>query len=343
MLYGIEEYGYDEFGILKKQKLNIKKVIIASTVVVIAVIIAVVSFFMSLFFDPNGEENNFALGLTNEVENEIVIKDNVPVEDEQEKQNQEVIITPIISKDENVYTGKHASLPMHDMEKLDDRILPVFNERGHELIKNIYTSDEKQVYLTFDDGPSKDITGQVLDILKTEQVPATFFVLGARAELYPEVLQRIYNEGHYIANHGYSHKYSEIYESKDTVFEEYIECENAIKRALNNEDYHSYLFRFPGGSSGGYYKTVKSQAREHLNSYGFAFTNWNCLTGDAEGKNTKDACIQEFIDTKADQNSLIVLMHDSNDKPQTVEALPEIIRILKEEGYTFKNFYEIFK
>ena len=65
MLYGIEEYGYDEFGILKKQKINIKKVIIASTVVVIAVIITVVSFFMSLFFDPNGEENNFALGLTN--------------------------------------------------------------------------------------------------------------------------------------------------------------------------------------------------------------------------------------------------------------------------------------
>ena len=63
-------------------------------------------------------------------------------EDEQEKQNQEVIITPIISKDENVYTGKHASLPMHDMEMLDDRILPVFNERGHELIKNIYHGNE---------------------------------------------------------------------------------------------------------------------------------------------------------------------------------------------------------
>ena len=210
-------------------------------------------------------------------------------------------------------------------------------------IKNIYKSEEKQVYLTFDDGPSKEITGQVLDILKQEQVPATFFVLGARVELYPEVLQRAYNEGHYIANHGYSHIYSEIYQNKDTVFAEYIDCENSIKRALNNDNYSSFLFRFPGGSSGGYYKKVKSEARELLNSYGFAFTNWNCLTGDAEGKNTKEECIQEFIDTKGEQNSLIVLMHDSNDKPQTVEALPEIIKILKDEGYIFKNFYEIFK
>ena len=300
MLYGIEEYGYDEFGILKKQKLNIKKVIIAALVVIAAIGIVAASFFMSFLLDPDRKNNeDLAVVPGNITENEVV---------------QDVVV---------------------EEQKV--------NENGFNEVREIYFSDEKQVYLTFDDGPSRDITGQVLDILKQEQVPATFFVLGARVDLYPEVLQRIYNEGHYIANHGYSHIYSEIYESKDTVFHEYIECENAIKRALNNEDYNSFLFRFPGGSSGGYYKTVKSKARELLTSYGFAFTNWNCLTGDAEGKNTKEDCIQEFIDTKADQSSLIVLMHDSNDKPQTVEALPEIIRILKDEGYVFKNFYEVFK
>ena len=77
--------------------------------------------------------------------------------------------------------------------------------------------------------------------------------------------------------------------------------------------------------------------------YGVAFTNWNCLTGDAENKTTKEACIQEMIDTKADQNSIILLMHDANDKTQTVEALPEIIQYFKNEGYIFKNFYEVFK
>ena len=330
MLYGIEEYGYDEFGILKKQKLNIKKVIIAALVVIAAIGIVAASFFMSFLLDPDRKNNeDLAVVPGNTTENEVV---------------QDVVVEePKVNENANLYKGRHSPLPEHDIQKLNENILPVFNERGAEIIKNIYKSDEKQVYLTFDDGPSRDITGQVLDILKQEQVPATFFVLGARVDLYPEVLQRIYNEGHYIANHGYSHIYSEIYESKDTVFHEYIECENAIKRALNNEDYNSFLFRFPGGSSGGYYKTVKSKARELLTSYGFAFTNWNCLTGDAEGKNTKEECIQEFINTKADQSSLIVLMHDSNDKPQTVEALPEIIRILKDEGYVFKNFYEVFK
>lgn len=337
MLYGIEEYGYDEFGILKRQKLNVKKVIIASIVIVASICIIIASFFMSFFIDPNNNNDNMDLAVvedTNTVEEQVVI---------QEELEPEVQISNVVADGKNVYDGNHVQIPTHDIEALNDNLLPVFNERGAELIKNIYKSEEKQVYLTFDDGPSRDITGQVLDILKQEQVPATFFVLGARVDLYPEVLQRIYNEGHYIANHGYSHKYSAIYENKDTVFAEYIDCENSIKRALNNENYNSYLFRFPGGSSGGYYKTVKAQARELLSSYGFAYTNWNCLTGDAEGKNTKEACVQEFIDTKADQKSLIVLMHDSNDKSQTVEALPDVIKILKDEGYVFKNFYEIFK
>lgn len=331
MLYGIEEYGYDEFGLLKKQKLNIKKVIIAAIIVVVAIGIVVASFCMSFFLDPERKNNDeMAVVLPDNTTSNEVVEEVIPQEE------------PVV-ENANLYQGRHSSLPEHDIQKLNDNILPVFNERGAEIIKNIYKSEEKQVYLTFDDGPSKDVTGQVLDILKQEQVPATFFVLGARVELYPEVLQRIYNEGHYIANHGYSHKYSQIYENKDTVFAEYIDCENSIKRALHNDNYNSYLFRFPGGSTGGYYKSVKSQARDLLTSYGFAFTNWNCLTGDAEGKNTKEACIQEFINTKADQNSLIVLMHDSNDKVQTVEALPEIIKILKDEGYVFKNFYEVFK
>lgn len=233
-------------------------------------------------------------------------------------------------------------ISLHNTEEIMKKFVPEQNLDGQQQIKDIYYSDEKQVYLTFDDGPSKNITPQVLDILKEHDVKATFFVLGARVELYPETLRRIFDEGHYIANHGYSHKYSTIYQSKDTVFQEYVDCENSIKKALNNDDYNSYLFRFPGGSSGGHYSKVKSEARELLKSYGVAYTNWNCLTGDAEGQETKEECINEFINTKENQNSLIVLMHDSNDKQQTVDSLPDIIQYLKDEGYTFKTFYEIF-
>ena len=229
------------------------------------------------------------------------------------------------------------------MEKIKTKFVPQQNPNAQEIIKEIYYSEEKQVYLTFDDGPSKNITPQVLDILKANDVKATFFVLGARVDLYPETLKRTFEEGHYIANHGYSHKYSKIYESKDTTFEEYIQCENSIRNALGNQEFNTYLFRFPGGSSGGPYKTVKAEARELFKQYGIAYTNWNCLTGDAENKNTKEECIQEMLATKADQNSIVLLMHDANDKQQTVDALPEIIQYFKNEGYTFKTFYEVFR
>ena len=102
------------------------------------------------------------------------------------------------------------------------------------------------------------------------------------------IVKRAFEEGHYIANHGYSHEYAQLYSSIQAVVDEFNLTEISIQNALETSEYHSYLFRFPGGSSGGYYKIVKAQAREHLNSYGFAFTNWNCLTGDAEGANTKE-------------------------------------------------------
>ena len=242
------------------------------------------------------------------------------------------------------YTGRHMQIQKHDIEKLKvSEMLPQQNPNAQEQIKSIYYSDEKVAYLTFDDGPSRDVTPQILDILKQEQVAATFFVLGSRVELHPELVKREFDEGHYIANHGYSHEYSQIYQSRDTVFEEYAKTENVIRNALGNQNYNSYLFRFPGGSSGGRYASVKAEAKELLTSYGIANTNWNCLTGDAEGKNTAESSFAYFQQTMQGQGSLIVLMHDANDKTYTVEALPSVISYLKEQGYTFKNFYEIFK
>ena len=243
-----------------------------------------------------------------------------------------------------IYSGEHLQIPRHNVEvlKVND-ILPKPNPNAQEEIKNIYYSEERVVYLTFDDGPSRDVTPQILDILKQEQVPATFFVLGSRVELHPELVKREFDEGHYIANHGYSHEYSQIYTSRDTVFEEYAKTENVIRNALGIPDYNSYLFRFPGGSSGGRYAAVKAEAKDLLLSYGIANTNWNCLTGDAEGKNTAEKSFDYFLQTMQGHGGLIVLMHDANDKTYTVEALPSVISYLKEQGYTFKNFYEIFK
>lgn len=332
MLYGMEEFE-DEFGLVKKEKLNITKVVI----VVACFLVLFIIVFSVIMANKNKKNNDQLQAVVDNKEEQTEINDNSEqenltptTENEESQENYE---------DDGKYFGPEMQIPVHD----DLKFVPVLNENAQSLIKDIYYSDEKQVYLTFDDGPSKDITPQILDILKENDVKATFFVLGARVELYPDNLKREYNEGHYIANHGYSHEYSRIYESKDTVFQEYIDCENAIKNALGNQDYNSYLFRFPGGSSGGRYNQVKIEAKELFKNYGIAHTNWNCLTGDAAGNKTREACLEEMYKTKENQNSIILLMHDANDKSQTVEALPEIIQYYKNEGYTFKTFYEIFK
>ncbi len=325
MLYDNENR---EVGLIKKEKLNIKKVILFIAIVFACFLIMFGSFYISYQKLVMASQNQ---------EMESAINSNT---------NEKHVITQkkVNKKDKHLamYEGNHMQIANHDIEMIQNNFIPQANPNAQQMIKDIYFSDEKQVYLTFDDGPSKDITPQILDILKENNIKATFFVLGARVELYPDMLKREFEEGHYIANHGYSHQYSSVYENEDKTFQEYVDCENAIKKALNNQKYNSYLFRFPGGSTGGYYSEVKQKARELFSNYGVAYTNWNCLTGDAAGNTTKEACMNEMISTKENQNSIILLMHDANDKTQTVEALPDIIQYFKNEGYTFKNFYEIF-
>ena len=82
--------------------------------------------------------------------------------------------------------------------------LPNLTEVGIENMKHIYSADTKRAFLTFDDGPSSN-TNQILDILKEKGIKATFFVLGSNVEKKPEIVKRMYDEGHFIANHGYSH------------------------------------------------------------------------------------------------------------------------------------------
>lgn len=143
---------------------------------------------------------------------------------------------------ENVIQNE-IKIPLREEEKP----YPIITAEGIEKIKNIYHSDYKRVFLTFDDGPSKTVTPEILRILDEYDVKATFFVLGSRVELYPDIVKEEYEKGHYIANHGYSHKYSYIYESVDNVLNEYRSTENIIRNALEKPDYYSNVFRFPGG------------------------------------------------------------------------------------------------
>lgn len=217
------------------------------------------------------------------------------------------------------------------------KYVPNFTEQSMNNINSIYKAKEgkKIAYLTFDDGPSRDVTPLILDILKEENIHATFFVLGTKVEQNPDVLRRIYDEGHYIGNHGYSHVYSQIYVSKDTVLGEYNGCEEIIRKALGIQDYSTHLFRFPGGSSGGPYDTIKKESVTLFTENNIGILDWNCLTKDSEGNFPKEELIQNFKETSAGKDNLVILMHDASGKILVPEVLKEIIAYLKNEGYVF--------
>lgn len=228
-------------------------------------------------------------------------------------------------------------------ERLRKLRVPILTDVGKNNMASIYKSETKRAFLTFDDGPSI-VTSSILDILKQENIKATFFVLGSRVEAMPEETKKIYEEGHYIANHGYSHVYSSIYKSPQSVLDEFNRCNDAVKSAIGVEEYNSHLFRFPGGLAGGPYATIKSEAKELLLQNNVLNVDWNALSGDAETTTpTVEFEMQRIQETVSGKNSVVILMHDAQAKKATAEALPQIISWLRENGYEFKNFYDIIK
>lgn len=230
-----------------------------------------------------------------------------------------------------------------EQERIKKERNPVLTDEGRKNIENIYKSDKKVAYLTFDDGPSP-VTESILDTLKQEKVKATFFVLGSNIDYRKEMVKRMYDEGHYVANHGYSHVYSKIYASPEAVLEEYNQTNEKIRNAIGNPEYNSHLFRFPGGLPGGKYAALKQEAKELLNQNDIVHVDWNTLNGDAETNDlSPEFELQRLSETVGEKNSIVVLMHDAAHKSVTAETLPQIIAALREKGYEFKNFYSIIK
>lgn len=287
-----------------KPKVNKKKVII--TVIILLVIITTI--IVSIFYHNH---NKIATGENNTVKQQTVVA-NAEVSSQKQKHIAKV------------------------------NFLPVYTEESKARLDNIYNSGEKVVYLTFDDGPSKTVTPLILDLLKQENIKATFFLLGSRVELNPSIVRREYEEGHFIANHGYSHMYAKIYSSTNAVLDEYNKTKQAIINAVGIE-YDGHLFRFPGGSTGGKYHSLKKEAKNLLNENQIGYVDWNALSNDAAGAKTKEALLENVKQTVGEKNTVVILMHDAGDKILTYEVLPEIIQYLKEKGYTFRSFYNIMK
>lgn len=221
--------------------------------------------------------------------------------------------------------------------------LPNLTQEGINNIENLYKHTEKRVFLTFDDGPSKNVTPAILDVLKQENIKASFFVLGSRVELLPSIVKREYEENHFIASHGYSHVYSQIYASPQSVLDEYNKSLTVIRNAIGTQDYNPHLFRFPGGYTGGKYAEIKKEAKILLEQNGVLKVDWNALISDSAGKTTAEEFLQELDRTVGDKTSVVLLMHDSGNKMTTAEALPQIIAYFRDRGFAFENFYSVIK
>lgn len=206
-------------------------------------------------------------------------------------------------------------------------------------VDNIYNQDGKIVYLTFDDGPTPSITPKILDILKEHNVKATFFVIGKKVKENPEIVKRAYNEGHFIGNHTYSHNNSILYKNSEKFISEIEKTDLEIGKAIGIDNYHSYLFRFPNGFMSNMYKTEKDNYAKILSNMGYSYIDWNALNKDSERKYTNKQLLENLKQSIKNKNILVILMHDTKDVNDSSCILNESINYLKNQGYSFENFY----
>ena len=217
-----------------------------------------------------------------------------------------------------------------------------FNEDDfYSRIQNLVNQKEKIAYLTFDDGPTLKATGKILDILKSEDVKATFFVIGKHVKENPELVKRAYDEGHYIANHGYSHDNSKLYSSGENFINEIKNTDIEIGKAIGIENYSSHVFRFPNGYMSSVYKSKKQEYVKLLPNIDYTYIDWNCLNKDAEKKYSNYELLNNLKQSAKNKGTLVILMHDTSDVNETDLVLKSSIDYLKEQGYMFQNFYNL--
>lgn len=193
-------------------------------------------------------------------------------------------------------------------------------------------SDEKIVYLTFDDGPTPKITDAILDVLKSHDVKATFFIVGKEIKGRETILRRIYEEGHGIGLHTYSHNFKIIYKNPESFIMEMEKTENTINEVLGTQ-LDIPVIRFPGGSAG----RLNKNFYKLLTEKGYLIFDWNVDLQDGI-KGHLSPC--EFLANakKCSDKSTrrIILAHCNSNNKNTCEALGDIINYYKSEGYTFK-------
>lgn len=205
-----------------------------------------------------------------------------------------------------------------------------------EKIRKITVYDENNkpnrqvIYLTFDDGPCV-YTGKLLDILKSYNVKATFFVTGQFG--YDFYIKREYEEGHSIGVHTYSHVYKNIYSGVDAYFDDLYKMRNKI---YNITDHYTNLVRFPGGSSNtisNFTPGVVTKIANRMKKEGYVYFDWNVASNDT-GVNDANKIANNIIKSLHGGKYYIILQHDI--KSKSIEAVKQVIEYGLKNGYEFR-------
>lgn len=189
-------------------------------------------------------------------------------------------------------------------------------------IWNIAT-EEKTLYLTFDDGPTPEITNWVLDCLKEHNAKATFFCIGKNVSLFPDIYKRIIEEQHSVGNHTFNHL-----KGWNTKTSTYIED---IKKASKIID--SNLFRPP-------YGRLKPKQAKLLIKEGFQIIMWSILSVDWDENVSKLQCYNNVI-SKAKSGSIIVFHDSIKASSNMMYTLPKVLDYFSKRGYIFKRIPEL--
>ena len=221
----------------------------------------------------------------------------------------------------------------NDLERKIEEIKKVYFQnavKAEELARSGRASF-KVCYMTFDDGPYKETTPMFLDVLEEYDVQATFFCLAK--EGVDDIYKREKMNCHTIANHTASHAIRYIYSSIDAFINDLVENRKFIEDLLGIT---TDVMRFPGGSPQVSYSGLSRDAMvARLKELHYGYIDWTLTTGDGGGPYflSPDEFLHNVVDYSADYDVISILMHDYSNN--TVACLPEMIEILREQGYIF--------
>ncbi|MDA9087302.1 polysaccharide deacetylase family protein [Polaribacter sp.] len=189
-----------------------------------------------------------------------------------------------------------------------------------------FSRDVKEIYLTFDDGPTPEVTQFVLDELKKYNAKATFFCIGKNILNHPDVFKKIKNSKHTIGNHTHNHLNGWATKKKDYI-DNFLQCEPIISKTLD-ESTKPKLFRPPYG------KIKKSQATSILKK-DYRIIMWDVLSADFDVSTSKEACLRNVLNNT--KNGSIVVFHDSVKASEKLKfVLPKVLKEFSEKGFVFK-------